>query len=301
MSTAAPAAKTEPLLPVDSAAERPLWVVLIVMAFLAALALLTARMGERNYKSLSAELAGAATVQLTDVSADSRLDIAQQAMTLIAQTEPSLSALRVNDADALSLIKPWMGEDLARGLPEGVALPVLITLDGSTQSQRAALAAAFDTAGISAVIDDHSEWSEDLTRASRAFSLGSWLILLLTFFAGTAASIFATQSAMAAQSKTVSVFAQIGAADNFIARLFLVRAVKIGVISAVVGALGALLFLGLFRLLRGPSEAGLLPILAPSVSDLVMLLALCIVFACVCAAAAGVSAKQILHRTRLYT
>jgi len=41
--------KAEPLLPIDKAAERPLWVVLIIMAFLAALALLSARMGERNY------------------------------------------------------------------------------------------------------------------------------------------------------------------------------------------------------------------------------------------------------------
>lgn len=293
--------KKEPLLPVDKAAERPLWIVLVIMAFLAALALMSARMGERNYNTLNTDLAGAATVQLTDITALNRLDIAQQAMTLITQTVPNLTAVRVNDADALSLIKPWLGEDLAHGLPEGIALPVLITLDGSTLAQRSTLSAALERAGITAVIDDHSEWTDGLTRASRAFSVGSWLILLLTFFAGTAASAFATQSSMLAQSKTVSVFAQIGAPDKFIARLFIMRTIKVGAISAIIGALAALIFLGVFRILRGPSEAGLLPNLTPSLSDFVMLIALCIVFTIICAVAAGVSAKQILHRTRLYT
>lgn len=293
--------RAEPLLPIDKTAERPLWVVLIIMAFLASLALLSARMGERNYDALQADLAGAATLQLTDITAANRLDTAQQALSLISQTQPDVSAVRVSDADALSLIEPWMGESLSQGLPEGVALPILITLNNSTETQRAAIGRALETTGISAVIDDHSEWSGDIARASRAFEIGSWLILFLTFFAGTAASVFAVQSAMSAQSKTVSVFAQVGASDKFIARLFVLRTVKVGIISAFIGAVGALLFLGLFRLLRGPSENGLLPALTPSLYDLVMLALLCAIFAVVCAVAAGVSAKQILHRTRLYT
>lgn len=297
---AASKGKTEPLLPVDITAERPLWVVLIVMAFLAALALLSARMGERNYKGLQADLAGAATLQLTDITTENRLDIAQQALRLISKTAPDVTAARVNDADALSLIKPWMGESLSTGLPEGIALPVLITLSGSTAAQRETLREAFAGANISVVIDDHSEWSSDIERASRAFGIGSWLILLLTFFAGTAASVFATQSAMSAQAKTVSVFAQVGAADNFITRLFVMRAVKVGAVSAIIGAIGSLVFLGVYRLLRGPSENGLLPNLTPTLYDFGMLAALCFVFAVVCAVAAGASARQILNSTRLY-
>jgi len=293
--------KAEPLLPVDKTAERPLWVVLIIMAFLAALALLSARMGERNYDALQTNLAGAATIQLTDVTPENRLEAAQQMLALIKQTEPNVTAARVSDTDALTLIEPWMGKSLSGRLPEGIALPVLITLEGSTTAQRGRLKSAFDAAGLSAIIDDHSEWSGDISRASRAFSVGSWLILLLTFFAGTAASVFATQSAMSAQSKTVSVFAQVGAPDNFIARLFMMRATLVGAISCIVGAVGALVFLLVYRMLRGPSENGLLPALTPMPSDLGMLIALCVVFALICGAAAGVSAKQLLHSTRLYT
>ena len=291
----------EPLLPVDKAAERPLWVVLIVMGFLAALALLSSRMGARHYAGMKAELAGAATVQLTDVTPDTRLETAQQALSLIERTAPSAKALRVNDADALSLIEPWMGESLQSGLPDGIALPVLITLSGSTQAQRESLRTAFSAADIPAVVDDHSKWSSEMSRTARAFNVGSLLILLLAFFAGTATSVFATSAAMAAQSKTVSVFAQVGAPDNFITRLFVMRAVKIGVTSSVIGTVGAFLFLGLFRLLRGPSDNGLLLKLTPSLSDMLLLLVLCTIFAIICAAAAGASARRILRSSRIYT
>ncbi len=300
MSAASHKSKAEPLLPIDKAAERPLWVVLIIMAFLAALALLSARMGDRNYSALQSELAGTATLQLKGLTPNNRLDIAQQALSLIETTAPNVNAQRVNDADAAALIEPWIGSNV-NNLPSGITLPVLISLSNSTASEREALARAFNAAAISAVIDDHSEWSSDLTRASRAFTIGSYLILGLTFFAGTAATIFSVQSAMSAQSKTIAVFAQVGTADNFIARLFIVRAIKVGAAAAIIGALGALLFLALFRVLRGPSENGLLPSLTPTLFDIVMLGALCLVFALVCAVAAGVSAKQILSRSRLYT
>lgn len=298
----APAAhmkQSEPLLPVDKTAERPLWVVLIIMAFMAALALLSARMGERNYKGLQAQLAGQATIQLNSITPENRLDVAQQALDLITASTPNVKAQRVSDADAMALIEPWIGSNL-NNLPEGIALPVLISLTESTESERNTLASAFETAAISAVIDDHSEWTRDLTRTSRAFTIGSWLILLLTFFAGTAASIYATQAAMAAQSKTVAVFAQVGTPDNFIARLFITRSLKVSALAAIIGAGGAVIFLAVYRILRGPADDGMLPSLTPSLSDMVMLAILCLVFALVCAAAAGISAKQLLSRHRLY-
>ena len=298
MSAASP--KTEPLLPVDSTAERPLWVVLSIMAFFAVLALLSSRLGVRQYDGLTSNLAGQASVQLTDLTAQDRLDVAQQALAVISQTAPDVNAVRMNDADAAALLEPWLGESISAGLPEGIALPVMITLSDSTEAQRNSIAQALDAASISAVISDHKNWADELNRSARAFSLGSWLILLLTFFAGTAASIFATQSTMSAQSKTISVFAQVGAADNFITKLFVMRTIKVGAMSAFIGALCAILFLGLYRLLRGPSDSGLLMALTPSVADIVMIIALCVVFTVVCAVAAGVSARGILHKTRLY-
>lgn len=298
MSTSSP--KSEPLLPVDSAAERPLWVVLSIMAFFAVLALLSSRLGVRQYDGLTSDLAGQASVQLTDLTAQNRLDVAQQALSIVAQTAPNVDAARLNDADAAKLLEPWLGDNVSTSLPEGITLPVLITLSGSTEAQRRSIAQALEAANIDAVIEDHNDWADELGRTARAYNLSSWLILLLTFFAGTAASIFATQSAMSAQSKTISVFAQVGAADNFITKLFVMRAVKVGAISAVMGAVGAFLFLGLYRLLRGPSDNGLLMSLTPSLSDIIMVMALCLVFTAVCAISAAVSARGILHKTRLY-
>lgn len=291
----------EPLLPVDKTAERPLWIVLIIMAFLASLALLSARIGERNYRGLQSQLAGTATVQLTDVTADNRLETAEKALAIIRTAAPDTKAVRVSDADALSLIEPWMGGSPENGLPQGIALPVLISLSGITPEQRQSLRREFDSAALPAVIDDHSKWSGDMTRAARAFSIGSWLILLLTVFAGMAASVFATQSAMSAQRKTVSVFAQVGAPDKFIIKLFVARAIKVGAISGALGALGSAAFLLVYRLLRGKAESGIMPDLSPTLGDAGMLIAVCAVFAVICACAAGFTAKHMLQNTRLYT
>jgi cell division transport system permease protein len=295
--TAAP----EPLLPIDRAAERPLWVVLIVMAFLAALSLLAANMGGRSYENWQAELSGAATVQLTNAAPDTRLSQAEEAAKIIKAARPQLSVSRVSDSEALSLITPWLGEGFETGLPDGVTLPVLIRLSKTTAQDRDAIRDALSRGGIEAVLDDHSEWTQDITKAARAFRIGSWLILLVTFFAGTAATIFATHSAMTAQKQILSVFSQVGASDKFIAKLFIKRALKISLLAAAIGVLAAFGFMALYRLLRGPANIGLLPPLTPHLSDVILVIVMIFIFTGICVIAAGVSAKQILHKQRLYT
>jgi cell division transport system permease protein len=252
------------------------------MAFFAVLALLSSRLGVRQYAGLTSDLAGQASVQLTDLTAQNRLDVAQQALSIVAQTAPNVDAARLNDADAAKLLEPWLGDNVSTSLPEGITLPVLITLSGSTEAQRRSIAQALEAANIDAVIEDHNDWADELGRTARAYNLSSWLILLLTFFAGTA------------------VFAQVGAADNFITKLFVMRSMKVGAISAVMGAVGAFLFLGLYRLLRGPSDNGLLMSLTPRFSDITIVAALCLIFTAVCAISTAVSARGILHKTRLY-
>ena len=298
-------AGTEPLLPIDHGAERPLWVVLCVMAFFAALALLSARIGARSYSQWQSDLAGSATVQLSQVSAENRVEKTEQALSIIRATKPAVVATRLSDTDALALIEPWLGEatgdNLAEALPDGINLPVLIRLKNSTKPDREALTQALGNAGLSVIINDHSEWGDDITRSARAARLSSWLILLMTFFASIAATIFATQAAMSAQAGVISVFAQVGASDSFISRLFILRSVKIGAVAGAIGGLGALGFIALYRLLRGPASSGLLPKLSLGLTDIALLIGLALVFALVCAAAAAVTAKKILQSTRLYS
>ncbi len=302
-------AGNEPLLPIDSSAERPLWVVLCVMAFFAALALLSARIGARSYSQWQSDLAGSATVQLSQVSAENRLEKAEQALSIIHATKPAVAASRLSDTDALALIKPWLGDstggeslggdDLA--LLDGITLPVLIRLQNSTKPDREALTQALGNAGLSVIINDHSQWGDDIARSARASRLSSWLILVMTFLASIAATIFATQAAMSAQAGVISVFAQVGASDGFISRLFILRSVKIGAVAGAIGGLGALGFIALYRLLRGPASSGLLPKLSLGLADIALLIGLAMVFALVCAAAAAFTAKKILQSTRLYS
>lgn len=298
-------AESQPLLPTDKAAERPLWVILIIMAFLAGLALLSARIGARNYAAWQTDLSGSATVQILELEKHDRSERTRQALDIIETTAPDARAVRLTDNEALALIEPWLGESLsiseAVPLPDDISIPVLIALDGSSAQNRREISARLEAEGFTVIVDDHSDWTGEISRTARAFNTASWLILVIAFFAATAATIFSTQSVMSAQAKTISVFAQIGTTDKFITKLFLKRAVKIGIISGLIGAAAALGFIALYRIIRGPAVHAALPSLSPTFADLLILIFMALVFGGVCALASSVSAKKILQKIRLYS
>jgi len=69
-----------PLLPVNHATDRPLRVVLTIIAFLATLALLASRMSTRSYDNWQADLSGFATIQIMPVGEGDRERAASQAL-----------------------------------------------------------------------------------------------------------------------------------------------------------------------------------------------------------------------------
>lgn len=223
------------LLPRRARGDRPLLVIMAVMAFLAGLALLTAIWGTRAGDIWTSDLEGRMTVQVMDpAKAEAALDVIE------AQSGTSGRILDTSETDAL--LSPWLGN---AALPDDIAVPALISVDGTLATET--LAGALEAAGITAEVDDHQRWANQVGRTAfwvRSAALGVLAIILL---AGAATSGFATEAAMRAEETVVRVLGQVGAQDKFVSRLFVKRFFFLGLKAGVVGSVAA----GVFGLMLG--------------------------------------------------
>ena len=277
-----------PLLPINHAADRPLRVVLTIMAFLAALSLLGSRMAERSYLSWENELAGFATVQIIVESHDDVMPATRRAQDALN----NFTVETVDPVSAKALLEPWLGDT---ALPEGLVLPVLLRVK---TTDIAAIKNAMTPTELVFKIEDQSRWQSELLRSRRAIGWISGLLLVLITGGSMAITVFATQSAIAAESKTVSVFTQIGASDRFIGNLFVRRALRLGGVAAVLGAGLAALLTFIMSITGGIGAQSFIPHFSLSLSDIIALIILTGVLTGLGALAAGASVRQILHIVR---
>lgn len=288
MTTRAPLHDQGPLLPVNHRADRPLRIVLTIMAFLAGLALLGSRMADRSFERWQGELSGFATVQVIPGTIEAR----GEAITATEAALASFDIIRVSDSEARALLRPWIGD---APLPSGIALPLLWRVNGA---ETAALSTAVDALPFSAQIEDSGRWARDIAAAQTRLSSLSFLIVCLMIGASLATTIFATQSAISAERETVSVFTQVGASDKFIASLFVRRAVRIGGVAACIG-LGLAAVLGfILSIIGGFNSALFLPKLSLHISDIAVIIMLAIALTALGALAAGVAVRRILISKR---
>ena len=284
----------QPLLNQKQDNARALIMVLAVMAFLATLALLFALSTERLKQSWQSQLQQTATVQLmldTEATRESKIEIALSAL---SQALPDASLSQIGEAESQALVKPWLGDV---SLPDDLPLPTLISirLDNGNTLDIPALQALLISEGIIAEIDDHSRWSHQLGRTGKSIKTVASAILILILLAAISVSTFATQAALSAQHDVIRVLVQVGANDNFIARLFVAQSGRRGFYSGLIGALAGLLMVLLFFLSR-QDQSTLLPDLSLAWTDGFWLLLFILCFTMFCAVATGLTA---MHRLRI--
>ncbi|MEM7729570.1 MAG: FtsX-like permease family protein [Pseudomonadota bacterium] len=283
------------LLPDRPEQGRALLTVLIVMAFLAALALLFSRGADRLSERWSAQLSQSSTVQVLPTSEAVRDEQMQDAREVLRTALPRAELTVLSRAEAGALIQPWLGDT---ALPPDLAVPGVIRIDSAAALPRDTLERQFAERGLSVAIDDHSRFSGDLKRTvGRLVALGAALVALVGL-AATAVSMFATRAGLASQRDIIHVLVQAGATDGFIARLFLGQAARRGIIGGTIGAgLAALLWL-FVSIGPGQGSVGWRGIghggVGDGLSDLLALLLLCGLFGLICAASAGWAATRQL-------
>ena len=284
-------AAPQALLPARPEQGRALLTVLVVMAFLAALALLFARGADRLSDRWTAQLSSSSTVQvliMTETERFAQMSAAQDI--LIASLPGDARITSLSHVESAHLLRPWLGDG---GLPEDLPIPGVIRIDSEVRLPIETLETQFSEAGLRTVIDDHSRFSGQLKRSVRRLVLFGVILLTLIGLAATAVSMFATRAELAAQRDIIHVLVQAGATDSFIARLFVGQAARRGLVSAAIGAAIAAVLWLLISMGPGRGTVGWSRPL-DSAFDSVSLILLALLFAIICAVAAGWAAMHQL-------
>lgn len=230
----------QPLLPRRASGDRPLFAIMAAMAFLAGLALLSAIWAAQAGRIWTSGLDGRLTVQVMDG------EQVPDALRVL-RAEDGVRAEPLTPAEVDALLAPWLGN---ADLPPDIPVPALIRIQGDVTAL--ALADVLSAEGIEAEVDDHNRWASRVRRSALLARLAALAVLSLIFAAGAAVSAFATQAALRAESTTISVLGQVGAQDEFVAKLFTRRFLQLGLRAAAVGTLAAFAFGVLLGAVFGP-------------------------------------------------
>ncbi len=287
---------SQPLLNTAADNARSLIIVLAIMSFLAALAILLSLSADRLGKNWQGELQRTATIQLLVSSPELAEAETQTALKSLRAALPEADISPLGTVKSRELLTPWLGNI---ELPEDLPLPVLIsvTLDSGDTLSAPRIMTVLREEGLLAEIDDHSRWSDQIGKSARGLKAAALTILALIFGAGIAISAFATQAALSTQRDVIRVLVQVGAEDSFIAKLFIrqagLRGLKGSFIGAVLGLLAAVILS-----LRNPKDTALLPDLNMNWTDSFYLVLLIIGITLICSAAAGFTTYRLLRRER---
>ena len=233
-------ARGMPLVPVDSSASRALVAVIAILTFLAALSAGSAAMVWRASADWRSAVVNEMTIQIRpDTRRDIEAELAR-ALTL-ARAQPGVTDGRiVPRAESERLLEPWLGKGL-----ELAELPVprliVLKINPAFLPDMAMFRAQLRKDAPGASLDDHRGWSQRLSTMANTIIIAGAAIVLLIFVAAAMAVAFATRGAMAGSHDSIEVLHFVGADDDFIAREFQSRFVRLGLEGGVIGGVCAVL------------------------------------------------------------
>jgi cell division transport system permease protein len=264
------------------------------MVYLAALALAATMGADRLADRWRSDLSGTFSIQIppnASSTADERDQLVRDIVDAVGKMPEVGSVHPVDDAEKQKLLEPWLGAD---GLPEDVRLPDLVVVrlrsdaPGSLEAVKtrvAALAPEF-------TIEDHARWQGDMLAFTHSIELLASIIIGLIAAAAVTTVIFVTKTGLSIHRRVIEIVHLVGAYDSYIAKQFLLHAMRLGLIGGIGGtALAGLTLIGLDRLL-GTTQTSLLP---PLSLDLHQWLAMAVV-----PLAVSIVAMITAHLTVLY-
>ena len=249
------------LIPDSEGAGRFLPWVVAVMVFFAALAGAAGLTLNQATGEWRRDLADTITVEVPRLKSDTAGPRSRDRARVAAVTRALRATAGIAEARPLEtqeigeLLRPWLG---GGGLIEELPLPDLIDvrLSSSQPADLSLLANRLAKIGPDIRIDDHQIWLGKLIRLSQSLQWMMLACLAMICFATCAVVIFGTRAAFAAHLEVVDLLHVIGARDSYIARLFLWRAMGMGLKGGFIGlAVTAAALFALSRLaadLEGP-------------------------------------------------
>ena len=170
----------------------------------------------------------------------------------------------VDDAEKQKLLEPWLG---AGGLPEDVRLPdlVVVRLRSDAPSGLEAVKTRVAALAPEFTIEDHARWQGDMLAFTHSIELLASIIIGLIAAAAVTTVIFVTKTGLSIHRRVIEIVHLVGAYDSYIAKQFLLHAMRLGLIGGIGGtALAGLTLIGLDRLLGNDADlAAAAPVARP--------------------------------------
>ncbi|MBD3847060.1 ABC transporter permease [Bosea sp. SSUT16] len=234
----------QPLVPVDTVAGRALMAVIAILTFLAALsagaAVLAARASDQWRGAVSDEM----TIQIRPEARRNIEEDVAKAVAMAQALDGIESVRAVPKAESDKLLEPWLGTGL-----DLVELPVprliVLKLRPGASPDIARFGPALRNEVSTAILDDHRVWIRRLSAMASTIIVSGFVIVLLVLTAAALAVAFATRGAMAGSRESVEVLHFVGAGDDFIAREFQSRFIRLGLRGGAMGGLAAIVAIAL--------------------------------------------------------
>lgn len=230
----AAAAARHRLLPGGRVAGPMLWIIAIMM-FLTVLAAAAGLGLGAAVQSMSADLAGRASVQVVEANPQQRDQLAARALTALRGADGVQAAAAVDPALLADQIRPWLGEEATSGdLPLPALIDVTLT-PGDADAKVARLRRLLGGLSPALRIEPHAAFLLPLAGLLSALGwLAAGVVLLMTLATG-AVVVLAARGAHDSHRGTIEVLHLMGSTDVQIARLFQRR---IGLDAMLGSALG---------------------------------------------------------------
>ncbi|HKX23332.1 MAG TPA: FtsX-like permease family protein [Rhizorhapis sp.] len=212
------------------------WVIAIMM-FLAILAAAAGIGLDHAARSLRADLAGRATIQIVEADAGIREEQAGRIMAELRRHPAVAGIARVSDTELKAALRPWLGDDLGDAeLP----IPAMIDVEIAPGAQEiGALRDAVTAIAPSARVEPHAAFLAPLGQLVQALKWLSLALVLLMTLATAAIVVLAARAAHNSHRTTIDVLHLMGATDLQIARLFQRRIALDALFGGLVGLAGA--------------------------------------------------------------
>ena len=223
------------LIPDSEGAGRFLPWVVAVMVFFAALAGAAGLALHQATGTWRNEMANTITIEIPPGGTPSGAQAMAAAVTTALRQTAGIDQVRpLAMAEIAALLQPWLG---GGGLIDELPLPRLIEvhLSPDDPADLALLAKRLAAIGPDIRIDDHQIWLGKLIRLSWSLQWMMLACLAMIGFATCAVVIFGTRAAFTAHLEVVKLLHVMGARDGYIARLFLWRALTMGLKGGLIG------------------------------------------------------------------
>lgn len=195
------------------------WIIAIMM-FLTVLAAAAGLGLGAAVRSMSADLAGRASVQVVEADAEARARLAAEALTLLRRTDGVSAAVPVDPAALAEQLRPWLGDAATNGdLPVPALIDVALT-PGQTEAKLARIGVALARLSPRLRVEPHAAFLLPLAGLLTALGWLAAAVVAMMALATGAVVVLAARGAHDSHRGTIEVLHLMGSTDVQIARLF---------------------------------------------------------------------------------